>query len=201
MPNTPNVEVSAESTVLHVRQLTEGERADATNPRAGNPWDQWRTTQPLDAEVDNNTFVVRTDFPTDLVSVPNIFAWFIPRAGQYARAAVLHDYLWCLSERGEFDRRQADRNFRLKMQADEVPLLRRWIMWAAVRLASLTKRGGAKGWWKDLPAVLLMLVIAAPIVIPPAVLILVSSLVFQAIELIASPLDGSQARPKLQLKT
>ena len=86
------------------------------------------------------------DFSTDLVSVPNVFSWFIPRAGRYARAAVLHDYLLRYPERVGVDPREADRRFRLQMQRDGVSLLRRWIMWAAVRMAAILRGKGGAGW-------------------------------------------------------
>lgn len=185
MQTGPKIERNAEPSVLHIRQLTGDELIDRqTRLRDKRAWDRWKTTQPLEIAVHNDKFEVAEDFLTDLVSVPNIFAWFIPRAGRYARAAVLHDSLWDRASRDLYDRRQADKYFRLAMQIDGVDFLRRWIMWAAVRLGSLTKVGGKKGWWKDAPAVAMIMMIAIPIVAPPAALILVSSLVFYVFEMI-----------------
>lgn len=125
-------------------------------------WDEWRTTQPLRFEGPNCAVEVSADFATDLVSAPGVVAWFIPRAGRYARAAVLHDYLWRYPDRTGCDRRQADYRFRLQMQRDGVSLLRRWVMWATVRASAILQGKGGAGWWKDVPgaAVLLLLVAA-----------------------------------------
>jgi hypothetical protein len=68
-----------------------------------------------------------------------------------------------------------------------VPLLRRWIMWAAVRWGALAHlgKGSGVGWWRDAPLVLLCTVMALPIVLPPAVLIVAALVVFFVYELIA----------------
>jgi hypothetical protein len=192
-------ELTVSEQVLHIRQACE-------NPKTNKDWDRWRTTRELKVEADEMR-TVRTDFPTDLVSVPNMFAWFIPRAGRYARPAVLHDYLWERVLKDGYDRRVADRQFRLAMQAAEVSLLRRWIMWAAVRVNSIfAKRDPGNGGLMDLPGALLMLAVAFPIVAPPAVLILLSSAVFMAMEKIAWAVSElcpgpSEPAPKVQLKT
>jgi hypothetical protein len=191
--------LAASEQILHIRQACE-------NPKTNKDWDRWRTTQALKVQADEMR-TVRADFPTDLVSVPNMFAWFIPRAGRYARPAVLHDSLWERVEIEGYDRRVADRQFRLAMQAAKVSLLRRWIMWAAVRMNSIfAKRDPGEGGLRDLPGALLMLAVAFPIVAPPAALILVSSLVFIAMEKITWALSKlwpgpSEPSPKVQLKT
>src|SRR4029450_10564361 len=95
-------------------------------------------------------FVVPEREGTDFASVPQIFVWFLPRYGRYTKAAILHDYLWRVAvPRGQIDRLQADGIFRQAMRELEVPFLRRWIMWAAVRWGALAKQDGRKGWWKD----------------------------------------------------
>lgn len=188
-------DLAAPKQVLHIRQSCD-------DPTTDKEWDRWTTTQELEVKADAIR-TVPSGFGTDLVSVPNIFAWFIPRAGRYARAAVLHDYLWAQG----YDRRVADRQFRLAMQTAEVSLLRRWIMWAAVRMNSIfAKRDPGKGGLIDVPGVLLMLAIAFPIVAPPAVLILVSSMVFTAMEKIVWALSKlwpgqSEPSPNVQFKT
>ena len=191
-------ELPVSEQVLHIRQACE-------TPETNEDWDRWRTTRKLKVQADE-MHTVRSDFPTDLVSVPNMFAWFVPRAGRYARPAVLHDYLWERVKYG-YDRRDADRQFRLAMKAAEVSLLRRWIMWAAVRMNSIfAKRDPGRGGLMDVPGVLLMLAVAFPIVAPPAALILVSSMVFVAMEKIAWAMSKlwpglSEPSPKVQLKT
>jgi hypothetical protein len=192
-------ELTAPERVLHVRQSSNA-------PQTDHDWDQWTTTRTLFVQADE-LLRVDADFDTDLVSVPNMFAWFIPRAGRYARAAVLHDFLWKRVHDEGYDRRVADRQFRFAMQAAEVSLLRRWIMWATVRMNSVVaKRDPGKGGLKDLPGALLILAVAFPIVAPPAVLILASSVVFTAMEKIAWVLSKlwpgpSEPSPKVQFKT
>lgn len=191
--------------VLYVRQLTADEldavRATKTFFKE-TAWDQWRTTQPLRFEGPNDRFEVCPDFATDLVSVPGAVSWFIPRAGRYARAAVLHDYLWRYPDRTGCDHRQADHRFRLQMQRDGVSLLRRWIMWAAVRVSAIVQGKGGAGWWKDVPgAGLLLLLVAAPIVVLPALTILVSTVVFWILETIVAFLVPDETPAPIQLKT
>ena len=198
----PPVEKTA---VLHVRQLTADE-LDAVRAAKRffkeSAWDEWRTTQPLGFDGPNQQFEVCVDFPTDLVSAPGMVAWFVPRAGRYARAAVLHDYLWRYPDRTGCDRRAGDYRFRLQMQRDGVSLLRRWIIWAAVRLSAILQGKGGAGWWKDLPAALLLvLLVAAPIVVLPAVTILVSTVVFWILELAVAVVVPDEAPPPLQLRT
>jgi Protein of unknown function (DUF1353) len=165
--------------VLHVSQLRD--------PQNDDEWNKWITTRSLEVYADE-WLRVPIDFPTDLTSVPNAFSWFIPRAGRFARAAVLHDHLWKLAEKDKtdvtkYDRRKADRQFRAALENSGVALLRRWIMWAAVRLASIfVKRDPGKGWWIDVPGIVALVLIALPIVGPPALVILPATVVFGALE-------------------
>ena len=193
------------SAVLHVRQLT---AAELETVRAAKrffketAWDEWRTTQTLRFEGPNREFEVCTDFATDLVSVPGVVAWFIPRAGRYARAAVLHDYLWRYPERTSVDRRQADYRFRLQMQRDGVSLLRRWVMWAAVRMSAILQGKGGADWWKDVPgAFALLLLVAAPVVILPGLAILISTVVFWVLETVIALVVQDETPQPIQLKT
>ena len=57
------------------------------------------------------------------------------------------------------DRRHADYRFRRQMQRDGVSLLRRWIMWAAVRMSAILQGKGGAGWGKDVPGALALLVL------------------------------------------
>ncbi|WP_082974081.1 DUF1353 domain-containing protein [Mycobacterium sp. E740] len=190
--------------VLHVRQLT-AEELDAVRAKKRffkeSAWDEWRTTQPLEFDGPNEQFEVPTDFPTDLVSVPGVVSWFIPRAGRYARAAVLHDYLWRFPDRTGCDHRVADHRFRLQMQRDGVSLLRRWIIWATVRLSAMLQGKGGAGWWKDLPGATLLVLLVAPIVLVPAAVILVSTVVFWLLESAIALVVPDETPPPLPLKT
>jgi len=94
----------------------------------------WVLVAPLQYRGNQDLFEVPTKSRTNFASVPAIFQWVIPRSGRYTRAAVLHDHLW---RTGKVSRADADGIFRRAMAELEVPFLRRWLMWAAVRVASL----------------------------------------------------------------
>lgn len=74
---------------------------------------------------------------TDLASVPPFLWGFIASYGKHTMAAIVHDVL-CdrAKERGDATlRRDADRLFRDAMDEAGVPWAKRWVMWAAVRIA------------------------------------------------------------------
>ena len=75
--------------------------------------------------------LVPVGFVTDLASTPR-FLWSIfPPAGPWIRAAILHDYLYSLSDCSRF---LADALFREAMHDLGVPCWRRVVMYYAVRL-------------------------------------------------------------------
>lgn len=90
-------------------------------------------------------------FVTDLASVPAVFAWLVPRTGAHLRASLLHDAL--LEERGEglayvgpaMSAEEAHRVFRDGLADSGVGLVRSWLMWTAVVLASMLD-GRGTGW-------------------------------------------------------
>lgn len=80
-------------------------------------------------------------FTTDLTSVPQLLTWLVPKSGTHLPAALLHDGL-VTDGAPEHDgppvtRIEADRIFREAMADLDTPLLRRWIVWTAVTLATL----------------------------------------------------------------
>jgi hypothetical protein len=84
---------------------------------------------------------VPAGFVTDFASVPWGFWNFEPPLGDACKAAVVHDYLYATEGLGErFSRAQADGVFREALAASGVPLWKRTLLWAAVRV------GGAGGW-------------------------------------------------------
>ena len=96
----------------------------------------------------------------------------------------MHDYLWrTRAATGAMDWVDADGVFRRAMRELNVPFLRRWIMWAAVRWAALSKTGGRKGWLRDGWRVLLVTLLSLPFVIPPALLIVIALAAFYLLEL------------------
>lgn len=146
----------------------------------------WETLRPLTYHGSVDDFVVPEHEGTDFASVPRIFSWLLPRYGRYTKAAVLHDYLWRVAvPRRQVSRLQADGIFRQAMRELEVPFVRRWIMWAAVRWAALVKPDGRRGWWRESWRVGLVTVMALPIIAPAALVVAVTLPVFYLIEMLA----------------
>jgi hypothetical protein len=111
-----------------------------------------------DDEVLDTAIVVPTDgtFTTDLVSVPRIFTWLVPKSGSHLPAALVHDGLIggnhhdyeTVPAGRHVDRIDADRVFRDAMRDTRVGRIRRWLVWAAVSTASLCLGGrDAWRWW------------------------------------------------------
>lgn len=145
----------------------------------------WMTLAPLVYQGKTQRFVVPEGQRTDFASVPRPFVWFLPRYGRYTKAAVLHDYLWSVAvPAGLLTRADADGIFRRAMRELEVPFLRRWIMWAAVRWGALAKADGRRGWLAESWLVLLCTVLALPIVAPASAVILLTLPVFALVELL-----------------
>jgi hypothetical protein len=79
-------------------------------------------------------------FHSDLTSVPRVFTWLIPRTGAHLPAAILHDALVSNPPQASgphVDRLEADRIFRDAMGELGTSLLRRWLMWTAVVIATI----------------------------------------------------------------
>lgn len=105
---------------------------------------------------------------TDLASVPFWLWWFVASYGLHTRAALLHDQLVDVQK---MDRVESDRVFRLALEESKVRWMRRWLMWAAVSLATMALKRRARfaafvlalivfvgflvawplGWFSDLP--------------------------------------------------
>ena len=85
-------------------------------------------------------------FRTDLTSVPALFTWLVPKTGAHLPAALLHDALvagrndpasYVSTEGHEVDRVEADRIFRDAMADTGTGVIRRWIVWSAVTVATI----------------------------------------------------------------
>jgi hypothetical protein len=145
----------------------------------------WETLRALEYHATYKDFEVPVHSGTDFASVPRVFVWFIPRYGRYTKAAILHDYLCRVEVRaGRISRIDADGIFRQAMRELGVPFLRRWIMWAAVRLGALTDSAGRKNWWKEAWRAALIAAIALPVVGPAAGIIVITLLVLYVAELL-----------------
>ncbi|GAB2568891.1 DUF1353 domain-containing protein [Kribbella endophytica] len=127
------------------------------------PKEMFKLTQRITyrARIDGNdeiTVSVPADgetFRTDLTSVPTLFTWLIPRTGSHLPAALVHDGLVFNADESQsylsrdgrsVTRMQADEIFRDAMADLGTSAPRRWIMWAAVTLATI--KAGA--WTKAL---------------------------------------------------
>ena len=100
-----------------------------------------------------------TRFRTDLTSVPWLLTWLVPRTGRHLPAALVHDGLVgggdgspsYVSEEGHVVARdQADRVFRDAMGDLGTGPVRRWLVWAAVAVATIyvgSARWSRGQWW------------------------------------------------------
>ena len=129
----------------------------------GPEWNQWRLTAALKYTGKVDHFEIPTGFVTDFASVPRPFWAIFPPNGPWAKAAVVHDWLYrTLGVRVEdvewhprhgplvgldavsrpITRREADGIFRRMMRELGVSWWRYTTMYWAVRL------GGWFGWGK-----------------------------------------------------
>lgn len=85
-------------------------------------------------------------FRTDLTSVPALFTWLVPKTGAHLPAALLHDALvggradpasYVSTDGHAVDRVTADRIFRDAMADTGTGVIRRWIVWTAVTVATI----------------------------------------------------------------
>jgi hypothetical protein len=140
--------------------------------------DTWSLVDDLVYQGRWERFVVPAGFRTDFASVPRPVVWLVPRFGAYTLAAILHDWLCSEGIRsGVVTSRDADGIFRRVMRESGVPVLRRWLMWAGVRWGALADARRRPGWGASAPGVLAISLLAAPLVLPPAILILPALLV------------------------
>jgi hypothetical protein len=143
----------------------------------------WEVVEPLVYRGRRDTFLVPAGFRTDFASVPRVVVWLFPRFGRYTLAAVLHDWLTTEGLRaGVVSSRDADGLFRRVMTEQQVPPVRRWLMWAGVRWGALVDPLRRPGWARDAPRVLALSVLASPIVVPPALVIAAALAAYTAVE-------------------
>jgi hypothetical protein len=146
--------------------------------------ERWQLVDPVTYEGNTETFVVPAGFQTDFASVPRVFVWLLPRYGKYTKAAILHDWLCARVRAGTFDRADADGLFRRSMRELGVPFVRRWLMWAAVRVGAGPRSLVGPG----LGQLLLVLLVGVPAIVvfaAPVVVIAVAMVVFWLVELLA----------------
>ncbi|EEN1039761.1 TPA: DUF1353 domain-containing protein [Salmonella enterica] len=89
----------------------------------------WRVHEPFEFYLcDDNSDVISVPagFVTDLATVSRIFWTLLPPDGKYAKAAIIHDYLYDNALR---TKKEADKIF-----LDGVPRWKRTVMYQAVRM-------------------------------------------------------------------
>lgn len=72
-------------------------------------------------------------FKTDYASIPQIFQNIISPYKQLGKAAVIHDFLYQMVREDKFDRTIADSIFLEAMKVLKVGLIKRYIVYLAVR--------------------------------------------------------------------
>ncbi|MGH2829257.1 MAG: DUF1353 domain-containing protein [Actinomycetota bacterium] len=144
----------------------------------------WKLVTPLRYEATRECFEVPIDAETDFASIPKPFQWLIPRSGRFTKAAVLHDFLW-RTPIGGVSRGDADGIFRRCLFELGVPFLRRWLMWAGVRLGSLWK-SKLRDRLLDVPQVLLVVIFPGLFVLAGGAVVMVLLATFFVFELIAT---------------
>jgi Protein of unknown function (DUF1353) len=162
--------------------------------------DRWALVDDLVYLGNRDRFVVPAGFRTDFATVPRPVTWLVPRFGAYTLAAILHD--WLITEglrAGALTSREADGIFRRVMREAGVPVLRRWLMWTGVRWGALVDPARRPGWLISAPGVLVISALAAPLVLPPAVLIVPGLVVLALAERLVAPF--APARQQLVLRT
>ncbi|EAO7521451.1 DUF1353 domain-containing protein, partial [Salmonella enterica] len=82
---------------------------------------------------DDNSDVIEVPagFVTDLASVPRIFWTILPPDGKYAKAAIIHDWMYDNALR---TKKEADKIFLDGMTVLGVPKWKRIVMYLAVRI-------------------------------------------------------------------
>ncbi|ECO0902306.1 DUF1353 domain-containing protein [Salmonella enterica subsp. enterica serovar Newport] len=94
----------------------------------------WRVHEPFAfylSDDESDVIEVPAGFVTGLATVPRIFWILLPPDGKYAKAAIIHDYLYDNALR---TKKEADKIFLDGMTVLGVPKWKRTVMYWAVRL-------------------------------------------------------------------
>ncbi|WP_245379712.1 DUF1353 domain-containing protein [Kibdelosporangium banguiense] len=134
----------------------------------------------------SDRWIIPEGFVTDFATIPAVVSWAIPKLGAYTEAAIVHDYFCSVGiGTGEISARDADAVFRRIMRERGVDLVTRWLMWVGVRWGAAFNSIRRPEWWKDIPAVLALTVLAAPVVVPVSLLAVGGRLVLRAASFVA----------------
>lgn len=153
---------------------------------------EWETTAPLVYHGTRQVWAVPVGASTDFGSVPQCLRGLI-QFNEVA-SAVLHDHLWRrvvpraadLPPGEQVTYADADGLLRQALLTQDVGMIRRWVIWAGVRLGALTRKDGRRGWWRDAPAVIAISLLMLPVALLPTPLGLG---IFALVEWVVSPLD------------
>lgn len=134
----------------------------------------WKLLVDLVYEGSDQRFVIPAGYITDYASSPKFMRWLIDNDDTYLLAAIVHD--WLITHgipAGLVTSRDADGIFRRIMREEKVSVPKRWVMWAAVRVAALGSphRKPGRQFWRDAPLVLVIGLLALPVVGPVALLV------------------------------
>ena len=113
--------------------------------------DKFELLEPFTFARDDGTLVIPVNHKllgkTDLASIPSYLGWFARRHGRHTPAALLHDQLVTdtpeqLPAQARMQRTEADLLFREALRASDVALVKGWILWTGVTLATRLRRSG-----------------------------------------------------------
>lgn len=81
-------------------------------------------------------------FESDWASIPQALQLFISKVGKHSKPAILHDYLCVMNHKDKsfISRKEADEVFLEAMKIKGVNLVKRYIMYAAVRVYAIFAR-------------------------------------------------------------
>lgn len=142
----------------------------------------WETTAPMIFHsATGYTLIVEVGSRTDWASIGRLVSWLIPKMTG-AAGALGHDDCWRRKVRaGELTYQQADALLEEMLAAldreatrwrDRIPAPTRWLVWTAVRWASiLTRPRGSEGMWRDLPRMVAITVPGLALASPAVVLL------------------------------
>ncbi len=99
---------------------------------------EYRLTESFAFEIGgfgSETFIaVPEGFVTDFASIPPGLRGMLPPNGPYAKAAVIHDYMYEFANDYGWSREYADLVFKEGMERLKVNFFTRWLMYTAVRV-------------------------------------------------------------------
>lgn len=106
-----------------------------SNERINLSWspeksDVWRIERIYIVDIGALTIVIPIHYETDFTSVPRIFQNILPRWSDYARAALVHDYLYSTKP---FPKAQADNVLFELMTEDKVNTVQKHLIYWAVK--------------------------------------------------------------------